>query len=192
MKYFTIVMVMLFTLATTSMAGTISAGDLDLAGLTQAQMAELAASAAAMKTTGSTASTIDSLSEYAEFGKAFGSAISQTASELGVVTNEFIVTPAGKISVALIVWKVAGDSIAGFLIGIMWYVVLLPIWWSLFKRLVLNPRWITTETPQEKGKPIITKEAQTHVGIRDESNVWGAWLLSSLVVIMASGLIILA
>jgi len=192
MKFFNTLVFAFTMLATAAFAGGIGIDDFDLGGLTQAQLAELVTQSESMKTESNTSSTIETMSEYAEFGKAFGSAIAQTANELGVVTNDFITTPAGKISVALIVWKVAGESIAGFIIGIMWFLVLLPIWWTVFKRLGLNPRWVITEEPQEKGKPIITKKAQPSQTIRSEADVWGAWLIFALVVIMASGLIILA
>jgi len=132
--------------------------DLNLDGLSDAQIAELIQQAEGMRTTPQQVD-IERLNQYAEFGQAFGSAIAQTAAEVGQATNEFIQTPAGKIAVALIVWKVAGDDLLGVVAGIVWYLVMIPLWMVFWKKNVTNMRWQKVVNAGDNGKTIVTTEA---------------------------------
>ena len=114
----------------------IQTSDLNFSGLTETQKAQLVSEAEKMRNTPSTTSMAQ-LGEYANFGKAFGSAIAETAKELGATANEFVTTPVGQIATVLIIWKVAGASILGFIIGSVWFLVLLPLWIYYFNKLVV-------------------------------------------------------
>lgn len=57
------------------------------------------------------------VSAYAEVAKGVAEAIGIAAREVGVAVDEFVKTDAGKMTIALIVWHVAGDDIKGVLFG---------------------------------------------------------------------------
>ena len=182
-----------FILAITFFAlsiGSAMAGEVSTVGLSKTQIAELTIQAENMKTTGDV-TTLDQLSSYAAFGKEFGSAIAQTANELGVVTNEFIQTPAGKLTVALIVWKIAGDDLFGIVFGILWFIIMIPLWVHFFRRMVVKPRMIETIV-QDGNTKTTTKEINGRGSILEETNAW-AWILGAmLILICGAGFVIMA
>lgn len=64
----------------------------------------------------------DDVREWAGLAKEFGSAVGQTAKELGIAVNDFLMTPAGILITIYLFWSKLGGIIIGvpFLIGI-WY-----------------------------------------------------------------------
>ena len=175
--------VVLLTVAATAQG--LDNTDLNLDGLTDAQIAELITQAEGMRTTPQQVD-IDRLNQYAEFGQAFGSAIAQTAAEVGQATNEFIQTPAGKIAVALIVWKVAGDDLLGVVAGMVWYLVMIPLWIVFWRKNVTNMRWNKVVTSGENGKNIVTHEL-THDSMQERADVATWTMLGILAAICIAG-----
>jgi hypothetical protein len=53
----------------------------------------------------------------------FAKALAIAAKELGITINEFLATPAGKLTAALIIWKVAGAAIVHMLYGVLFIAV---------------------------------------------------------------------
>lgn len=124
---------------------------IDTSGLSDAAIAELKAQAAkavaaqakeasglpvSVENTGvmmSLASTWGT--QAAQAAEGFARAISIAARELGVTVNEFLKTDAGKLTAALIIWKVAGASIVNILYGMMFITVGLTITRIIYKRL---------------------------------------------------------
>jgi hypothetical protein len=53
----------------------------------------------------------------------FAKALAIAAKELGITINEFLATPAGKLTAALIIWKVAGVAIIHMLYGVLFITV---------------------------------------------------------------------
>jgi hypothetical protein len=60
----------------------------------------------------------NALSAYGIVAQEWARALGIAATELGIAVDTFLDTDAGKLTAALIIWQVAGESIAGFLIGI--------------------------------------------------------------------------
>lgn len=178
----------ILTLLFTIMVGTSAlAQPIDTGGLTKAQVAELMLEAENMKNSKNT--TLETLNEYGEFGKAFGSAIAETAREIGTTANEFITTPAGKIAVALIVWKVAGDDILGVVLGMLWFTVMIPLWVIFFRKLVTNIRYDTEITTDSNGKLTKTREF-THSSMQERADAAAWTMLFIFVVICIAGFFI--
>ena len=108
----------------------------DVSGLSDAQIAELKATAArnvadAAKggaPSGDTTTATLSLAstwgtQAAQAAEGFAKAITIAAKELGVTVNDFLHTDAGRLTAILIIWKVAGASIAKVLTHTVVYIV---------------------------------------------------------------------
>jgi hypothetical protein len=63
--------------------------------------------------------TPQKISEWAEVGKAVGVAIGATAKELNLEVNNFAQTPVGRLTMALVIWKVLGGTILGMILGLL-------------------------------------------------------------------------
>jgi hypothetical protein len=60
--------------------------------------------------------TPERVSEWSDIAGSFTNAIGTAASRIGVSVNEFMKTPAGYLTVAIIVWKIAGSEIIALLL----------------------------------------------------------------------------
>lgn len=124
---------------------TASAVEVDSRGLTDAQVAEIKAIAARAASENQKAKTADPgtvLTNAAGWGKqaadaaeGFGRAFTIAARELGITVNEFLATPAGKLTAGLIIWKVMGASLVKILFGIFFVGTGLTVARVIYKRL---------------------------------------------------------
>lgn len=99
--------------------------------LTPEQAAQLAKQA-------DTASTVQGVSQalrteanaWGEMGANMGKAMVGAAKELGIAANEFAQTPLGKVTVALVIYKIAGEDIASKVVGlgIMLFMFSVAVW----------------------------------------------------------------
>jgi hypothetical protein len=120
--------------ATASFAA--SSVSLDTSGLTEAQIADLKIQALKMQqqqksdatpavttvTQGAQQVSTAALQEaekWTNFGKNLGSAMVSTAKELGVAVNDFSKTDIGKITTAIIVYKLVGSQVTHFIAGLI-------------------------------------------------------------------------
>lgn len=106
------------------------AAQIDTANLSEQQIAEIKAQAAAMAANNAKAndpaSTVSAGmtlaatwgTQAASAAEGFAKALGIAAKELNIGINAFLDTDAGKITAALIIWKVAGASIINVLLGI--------------------------------------------------------------------------
>ena len=120
---------------------------LDTSGLSDAQVAELKAHAAkvvaeAAGTNASTATPSAVMTIAATWGQqaaaaaeGFAKALGIAAKELGVTVNDFLHTDAGKLTAALIIWKIAGATIIHMLYGMLFITVGLTIVRVIYMRL---------------------------------------------------------
>ena len=99
---------------------------LDTQGLTPDQLAAVQKTIDAAKQA-NTATPLSMASEWgtqaATAAEGFAKALGIAAREIGVTVNEFISTPAGKLTAALIVWKVAGATLVSMMYGVVVLVV---------------------------------------------------------------------
>lgn len=90
--------------------------------------------------------TKESADAWGHLAKEFAAAIGIAAREIGVSANEFISTPAGMITVAVILWSTIGDSVSALLL------ILIVVWgaaglirtiWTESYQLQEQHRWWT-------------------------------------------------
>lgn len=98
------------------------------------------------------AETAAQVSEYADIGMKYGVAISEVAKSIGTTVNELAFTPVGIFLLVIVAWKTVGGDLLGVVGGIVWFVVMLPIWWVILNRLVFKRLIEVTETYGENGK----------------------------------------
>jgi len=85
------------------------------------------------------------VSAYAEIAKGVAEAIGIAAREVGVAVDEFVKTDTGKMTVALIVWHVAGDDIKGMLFGIPGILFAVWLWFTIAARLKRTGEYVTVK-----------------------------------------------
>jgi hypothetical protein len=122
MKYALIALLAVF-LSTSAMA------EVSTRGLTDAQRAALEAQAAQLRLQNEEAGGMNlnvepgEIERYANIGEGVARAIGAAARETGMAVNEFMMTPAGKLAVVLIVWKLIGADLVGGLMAIVFLIV---------------------------------------------------------------------
>jgi|SRR6267378_3707652 len=73
----------------------------------------------------------EEVSKWAGVGREVGAAVNSSLQAITVQTNEFAKTGVGKVTIALVVWKVLGDQLVHILGGVVELLVFLPLWvWS--------------------------------------------------------------
>lgn len=126
---------------------------IDSSGLTDAQMAQLKAQAAKIasdnavqKSAGVTKEDIGAVTtlastwgtQAAQAAEGFARAITIAAKELGVTVNDFLKTDAGKLTAALIVWKVAGAAFVKIIYAMLFVTIGQTIAIIIYRRLFLK------------------------------------------------------
>lgn len=119
---------------------------INTSGLTEAQKAQLVQQAEQMKQAekGDIIST-STVEKWANFTEVFGKAISTTAKEIGVQANEFVTTPVGKMTAAVIIYRYVGKDLISAVIHIIsgLLVIGIGIYWTF--RIVTSSRQVTIE-----------------------------------------------
>lgn len=102
----------------------------------------------------------ENVSAYAEVAKGVAEAIGIAAREVGIAVDEFVKTDTGKLTVALIVWHVAGDDIISIVIGIPCIIFAVFLWFAITNRTkrtgefeIIKNRW-GKEQSIHKMKPV--------------------------------------
>lgn len=122
------------------------------------------------------------ISEWGAVSKDFAVALGIAAKELGIAANEFLDTDAGLLTAGLIVWHVAGASIAGILIGVP---MLVAFWWLLIgymKRSKINEITYADNGARHWWGPKIIKNITYHESSEDRN-----WMLIVCMVALAIG-----
>lgn len=113
------------------------ASSLDVSALSQAQVDQLKTQVREMEKPPSTSKVIRSeAAEWGELGANMGRAMISAAREVGVAANEFANTPLGKVTVALVVYKMVGKQILEVITGAFILLVgtSLSLWFLLSRR----------------------------------------------------------
>jgi len=143
-----ILIVLLMLLSTTTVWSSHVVTD----GLSDEQKAEIALQVAQVKAKNKTIMPPDitpkDLQEYAALGESIAGALGACAKEMGVAVNDFADSKVGTIATILIVWKVAGEDIMGFVVGISLFMIGLCVWFYLFRKMCV----IKSVTYHENGK----------------------------------------
>lgn len=81
--------------------------------------------------------TPEKINAWAENGKGIGIAIGSAAKELGLAADAFLKTDAGKITVAMVAWKVMGRDLVHIVGGSIFFLILAGIWTHIYRRTCL-------------------------------------------------------
>jgi hypothetical protein len=82
------------------------------------------------------------ISEWGTVAKDFAAAIGIAAKELGIAANDFLDSPAGTLTAAVILWHVAGATIWKLVVGVPFLISL----WSILFMLIRKYTFIETKT----------------------------------------------
>lgn len=162
-------------------------------GLSDAQIAEIksiaaskvaeSAKAPGMAETMTLAATWGQQAAIAAEG--FAKAMGIAAKELNVSINEFLDTDAGKITAALIIWKVAGESLLGIIYGGFFVIVGLSLARVIYMRL-FTKEYVSVEYSRFGGFFKGTKMVRIPKNI-SELRTEGEWLVLWLTVVITLG-----
>ena len=76
--------------------------------------------------------TPEKVDEWVVLGEKFGMMLGGAAKELGIAANEFATSPLGMVTMGVIIWNYAGDDLYGFILGMLWLGIMIPVWTFLF------------------------------------------------------------
>lgn len=125
----------------------------------------------------------DDVREWAGLAKEFGSAVGQTAKQLGIAVNDFLMTPAGVLITIYLFWSKLG----GIIIGVPFVIAV----WCAYYRIVNMYRRTPTETELRPvlfglfNKTVVTKYKYTD----PDEFVWLA-ILGAIATVVISAFII--
>jgi hypothetical protein len=80
----------------------------------------------------------EAVDEWVELGAKVGKMLGGTAKELGIAANEFATSPLGFVTMSLIVWNYAGEQLYEFVVGSLWFLIMLPLWTFLFFKIAFR------------------------------------------------------
>ena len=103
--------------------------DVDTNGLTAEQKARIQIQVEQMKQEKDKTKMVDTAKEYVQLGEMIGKALGSCAKELNVQVNEFIITPAGMLTIGIICWKTVGRDVVHFGFGLCFLILGVLIWY---------------------------------------------------------------
>lgn len=163
-----------------------------LGSLNDEQKAALAAQAAKMVADNASGvnnvSSAKQVKEWVDIGTAIGSGLASTAKELGIAANDFVKTPVGKLTAAIIVWHFMGGSIVHIAFGTTWLLVVGSLWVFLYRRASVR----VTKTEYEAGKsPNGIKRVTVRDAVKLTDGQNGTFIVGSLIIVVV-GIITIA
>lgn len=140
----------------------------DTSGLSATQVAEL--NALAEKAREETPiGRAEQANEWVEIGQGIGSGLAAAARETGQVVNEFAATPVGQLTIVIILFKVMGGDIIQLIVGLLYFAVTIPIWYSFYKK--LWPYTTVVTVYDETTKKRTTTKSRAKVDWSDDNGV---------------------
>lgn len=95
------------------------------------------------------------LSEWGLVAQEWAKALGIAANELGLAVDTFLDTDAGKLTAAIIIWQVAGETILGFIVGIPLLITVIVIGLRTARRAKIKSITYSAEKTNWRGKPEI-------------------------------------
>lgn len=157
MKQVLLAFALLFTLSTAS-----AAVEVNTSGLTDSQKAELVKQAESMKENAranSVEGIADNTEKWLNIGERVGKMLGGAAREVGIAANEFLQTPVGQMTAAVIVFQYMGGPIIHMFTGIaVLFLGVAVIYFLSRQRRTLTVKYDTTKTNVFGNHPVIAKE----------------------------------
>lgn len=119
-------------------------------------------------------------SAWGEMGTNMGRALVAASREVGVAANEFAATPLGKLTVAIVAYKLIGQDILGALIGIPMLLVILA-----FDIYLLRSRTLFAERVEYTHVPVLWGAFNRRVVARADIEE-GAWVSRVVIGLMVT------
>lgn len=140
----------------------------DAEGLTKEQEAQIQLQIEQIKKEGQSKATVETANEWVDLGKNVALAFTTVAKDLGVAADSFLQSTTGKVTLVLIVWKVAGKDIIGVIIGVIMMIAFTTMWVYFFRRLCIVKSVVikTPETGFKKVKEVRYYNEDEVVGTR--------------------------
>ncbi|GBG14529.1 poly(A) polymerase I [Novimethylophilus kurashikiensis] len=116
------------------------------------------------------------IDEWVTVGAHIGQVLNGAAKEVGMALNDFMATPAGKVALVLIVWKIAGGAMLHFVGGVLVWVIGAIVMYALYRR------YATTEISYDPEKFNIFgfhPKLSEHRSELSEGACWGLFLGSA-------------
>lgn len=103
---------------------------------------------------------IEKIDRWSEISLKFAKAIGVAAKEFGVAVNEFLGTPAGKLTAAIIVWKSLEVAIGSITIFLVWFAISTPMFYYFRKGVMVTEN-------------IVVKDSKGNEKVREVLASWG-------------------
>jgi hypothetical protein len=155
---------------------------LDTRNLSPTQQAELQMKYAELVEKGNSTENIEKVKEWSELGQSVGVALVATAKELGIAVDDFSKTGIGKVTIAVIVWKIMGKEVVRTVISIIYLITGVWLWNHYFRKLC-----VIKSVTYENGK----KSRVEHFNPSDSMDGFRFIMLIVLVLILASGFLLM-
>jgi hypothetical protein len=140
----------------------------DMDKLTDVQKAELALQVAKqVEEQKAAVQNPQQVKQWVNYGTEVGQALAGAARELGIVANEFIKTPAGQLTMGLIIWKVMGHDIVHVGLALILFFTLVPGWIYMFNRMCVVKGYQYQEYEQD-GKTKTRRIKQYYNTVNDD------------------------
>lgn len=125
--------------------------------------------------------------QASEAAEGFARALGIAARELNVTINEFLTSPAGKLTAVMIVWKIAGSSILSLFYGLLFVVVGLSVVRMIYLRLFTD-RYEVVEYKRFWGLWQGKKTLRITRSVKDLRGE-GEWLLLYVLMVATAGVL---
>lgn len=124
--------------------------------------------------------------DWVGLGKEIGTAVDSSLTAVTTQANNFAQTPVGKLTVAVVIFKVIGDTAVHLLVGAVEAIVLLPLWVWSYRRFLPKPT--IKETFNEAGKRVTRTKSPPDRTTSDQDE----WLISHWVGLVGIAIVVLA
>ena len=155
--------------------------------LSEEQAAKLKLDAAKMKKEVKSEAVVtpNKVNEWIDIGKNLGLALASVAKEVGVASDSFLESTTGKLTAIVILWKMMGKDLLGFISGTVFFICWFPLWIYLFRRMTIV-RLVKVEYPKEGFRKI--KHYEYYIDNRtinpDKEEIYGTRIVMAMVFII--------
>lgn len=126
--------------------------------------------------------------EWVDVGKSIGVGLAAVGNELGIAADKLAGTTIGQVAIIALVVHFFGEATWHIMLGIVWFIVFLPMWFRYFNRMCLIKDVTTTTTGGTDTTKATTKTVTTY---DKEATDMKALFLVMLVIGIAFGFFVL-
>lgn len=135
---------------------------------------------------GGTSNTVQDVHAWVGVGKEIGTAVNDSLAAITTQSNNFAQTPVGKLTVAVVIFKVLGDTAIHIVAGFAIFICMMPLWIWSYRRFL--PKRVVKSEVVAPDKTLTRTFETLNAMDDDEANGWriGHWgaLLALGVVIL--------